>query len=757
MDSPLRCARLPAVALAITVAGCAGCDKVARLAFGDDPHARASSTATSSAPGDLSSTLPAQASAHPRLFLTPDRLAAIAKLKASGSPAWKRLAEDCDASVSETRSSGYEAWDWANSALSLAICFRVTKDPRYADAAVKYFVALLDDHEHVGDGLGGDKVVHHDDGYSIRSHGALGAIAYDWLDGFPKMTPAIKTKAMDRFVVWTKWFGQKGWNHDEPISNYYMGWFGTAAFGALAAAGEDPRAADLRALTAKLWNDGIVPSYRDKLAGGDFPEGWQYGDNVLAMLALYCDAERTAGGTGKRLETELPWLAETTTYRLHALTPDGVHTYDSADWEDHPPVAPPHGLEAVAMLLGTGDPAGRRAAALAALARQGVGDADDWRWLAVLTPSVPKPSEDVRSGPTSYLAPGTAMVFARTDWTNRAVWLSFTSAPQISDHQHLDAGHFEIVRGADRLVVDSGDDGALSGMSHNVILVDDHDEIMAYTPNQGTWGKGAKIARFEDDGATVYAMADYPTAYDGANTEDTGKRAVTRADREVVFARGAGGAGETARVVIYDRMTLRKASYQTTFVLHGGARPELAGARATVRVGESQAVATRLLPEGADARLVREPTPPRRDRPYFNNQPPDGVKSQRLEEASPRVGATKERRFLHVIAVGASSDPPGPTPELRQSDTMDGAIVGQDAYAFVAAGAQPPPAPVALVVPAGTLHVMVIGLAPSQSYAVSSNRVGDGCALAIGPGAGSAVSAAGTMTVRLDAACAIAH
>ena len=37
--------------------------------------------------------------------------------------------------------------------------------------------------------------------------------------------------------------------------------------------------------------------------------------------------------------------------------------------------------------------------------------------------------------------------------------------------------------------------------------MDDHDELMAYTPNQGTWGTGARIARFEDDGATVEVVA----------------------------------------------------------------------------------------------------------------------------------------------------------------------------------------------------------------------------------------------------------
>ncbi len=89
---------------------------------------------------------------------------------------------------------------------------------------------------------------------------------------------------------------------------------------------------------------------------------------------------------------------------------------------------------------------------------------------------------------------------------------------------------------------------------------------------------------------------------------------------------------------------------------------------------------------------------------------------------------------------------------------MDAVIVGEDGYAFVAAGSQTAPAPVALVVPAGTRRVMVIGLAPSQPYAVSVSRAGDGCALAIGTGTGSVASSAGTLTLSLDgAACGIAR
>ena len=109
------------------------------------------------------------------------------------------------------------------------------------------------------------------------------------------MTPDLRRHAIDRIVAWTKWFSESGYNRDEPIANYYMGYFGAVAFGGIASEGDDPRAADLLKRAQRMYNAEIVPAYQAKLAGGDFPEGWQYGDMVGAILALFADAESRPG------------------------------------------------------------------------------------------------------------------------------------------------------------------------------------------------------------------------------------------------------------------------------------------------------------------------------------------------------------------------------------------------------------------------------------------------------------------------------
>jgi hypothetical protein len=751
------------LAVAATAVGCSSCKNPWPGPSRSDAHSSTHAAPTPSVTGSIDPG-PPPVSPHPRFLLTPDRLKAIAALKAANAPSWTRLVDECEDFIKEAHPSGYLGWDWANGALNLSLCYRMTNKKAYADWAVKYFIALLDDKEKVGDHLGGDKSVRRDDGYPIRSHGALGAIAYDWLDGTPGMTPELKKRAVDRFVAWTTWFKDKGFSHDEPISNYYVSYFAAVSFAALAAAGEDPRADDLRKRSAVMWNKEVVPAYA-KLAGGDFPEGWQYGDNVLAFLAIFCDAERTSHGNGAnaaRVELQLPWIRESVDYHAHSLSPNGKSMFDTGDWQEKPPKTPAHGMLATALLLPRDDVASKRAAFLGDLANKALGEnGEEWKWFGVLTDDPQRPVEDTRKGPTSYLATGTGTMMARTDWSAGAVWTGMTSAPSLSDHQHLDAAHFEIVRGADYLVIDSGDYAAYSSMSHNTILVDDKREMMSYTPNQGTWSDTAKVGRFADDGRVVYAMADYASAYDGIGSKDRNKHAVSRAERELVFVRGTSNG--SARLVVYDRMTVAKPAYQTTFLLHGGgAPPQLTttpkGGAATIRVGQSSAWATMLLPLGASPRVVNEPTPPAQDRPFYNNEPPEGVKATRIEVASPRADATNERRFLTTFVIGASTDAAPASATLVQGEGVEGAMLSDEAFVFVAAGPQKTAAPVSFKIPAASARFFVVGLAIDARYEVTASKAGDTCAVSISPGASAAARAAshaGTLALTLTD-CALA-
>jgi hypothetical protein len=708
--------------------------------------------------------------AHPRILLTPERAASVARLRDGGSPAWGLLRAACDAAEREPIAAGYEGWDWANAALDLALCGAVMGRAEDSAAAVRYLRALLDDQANVGDGEGGDAVVHHDDGYPIRTRGCFGAIAYDWLHDAPGMTPELRKHAIDRFVAWDRWFGESGYAHDQPIANYYVGWFGAVAFGGIGAQGDDPRAGDLRRRARRMFAGTIAPAYGQKLAGGDFPEGWQYGDLVGAVLAIFLDAESRPKGLNAPLDA-LPWLSQSLAFREHALWPDGKHMLDTGDWSEKPAVAPAHTLAVLSTVMPSDGDGARRARLLARLAADPRGE--EWHWLAAIAEASwgvpPAPGPDPAS--RSYLAEGTGTLVARSDWSPGAVWFAIASAPSLSDHQHLDAGHFEIVRGGDALLIDGGGYGAYSSLSHNVIAVDDRRENDKFAPSQGVWSDAARIARHEDEGRFVYALADYTSAYDPPGyPQDHPARSVARAEREVVFSRAPirGLEPESARIVVYDRVTLTKPSFVATFLLHG---PHSSGALdrgVRFAAGRSAAVVTTILPASVPPVFVAEPTT-LGEGPYFANDPPEGTHGDRLEVRS-KAGAL-ERRFLHAIVVGGAAAH-FPDPVAVEGDGADGVAIGDEAYVFrrsgpavAGAGAADAAVRIDYRAPAEARRHVVASLAPRARYAVMARAEGDGCRVAIGPEAGAAAPSpsssratagdAGVVVVELGPGCTL--
>jgi hypothetical protein len=689
----------------------------------------------------VSSALPS--GPHPRILLNGERLAVLHALGDAGAPAWRRLATRCDELARDRIEAGYEAWDWANAALDLALCHEVTRRKDYAGAAVGYFRALLDDRRTMGDGGGGDEVVRHDNGYPIRTRGCLGAIAYDWLHDAPGMTADLRKHAVDRFDAWAKWFAESGYSHDQPISNYYVGWFGAVAFAGIAAEGDDPRALPLWRRALRMYKTELAPAFRQKLAGGDFPEGWQYGDLVGAVLAIFADSASPSASSGAArapLE-ELPWLREVVPFRAHALWPDGRHTLDTGDWSDKPAVAPAHALMALSVVLPANDPAARQARVLARLAAD---PKEEWLWLAALAEDPSRLAEDPRRGDTGYFARGTATMTMRTDWSPDALWVALTSAPSLSDHQHLDAGHFEIVRGADALIIDGGGYGSYSSLSHNVIAVDDKRENDTYAPSQGTWSDSARLARQEQTDRYVYGLAEYASAYNPPGyPREHARRSVVRAEREMLVSRSlVGAAPESARLVVYDRMTLAKPTYRATFLLHGGAQPQLRDGAVRFVVGRSAAVATTLLPAHVPPVLVKEPTE-LGDGPYYTNRPPEGVSSLRVEVRSST--GSSERRFLHAFVVGPSDmRPPAVVP--IDGDAAQGAVIDDEAYVFAEAGVAEKPSPLAYEAPATARRHLVASLAPGGHYDVQVAPGRDRCRVSLRPGEGRVASKAGVVT-----------
>lgn len=690
---------------------------------------------TAAASTEVRASAPPPAGDHPRLLLTRERVDRARRNVAARSPVFARIEAECTQAARVPEHSGYEGWDWGNLVASCGLAWRLTGKSVFADAALRYFRALLDDREVPGDEKGGDAVVRHDHGYAIRTHAFYAALGYDWLHDAPGTSAELRAHAIARLSTWLDWYEKEGYRRADPISNYFTGYFGALAYAGLATAGDDPRGDALLRRADALFDGKIAPSYGKLLAGGDWPEGWQYGDGAATVMGLFVDGEKTALGRDRL--SDLPWLRDVARMHAFEILPDGSTAYDNGDWSDRPAKMPSRALDVIAMILPDADPT---AAGARFLARELRKPRDDWAWIQLLADGPRAEARDPRQGSTSWLAKGTGLLLARSAWSPDATFVSFQCGPSIpdADHQHADQGHFEVVRGADPLFVDVGDYGSLATINHNTILVDDHGKSLDYAPNQGAWGRDSHMARYVDAGDYVFAEGDFSDAYRPSKLEWGAKRSVLRAERSFAFLR-------PGTVVLYDRVTVADPSYDVRWIAHALVRPDEQDGALALRKGTSIAWMTTLLPDGAHARIVPESGGGGAG-PYETNK--TWTPTFRAEVAAPH---DRDARFLTVIQTGGVGATALPASRIA-GDAVDGAAIGRgnEGVAIVFPKAGQELATVARWESPRVGRQIVVGLSPGARYAVASEAIETGCRFSVRPGPGPAADRGGTLLVRVS-------
>ena len=665
---------------------------------------------------------------RPRILLDAP---AIARLKDSArrkSEPWKHVLYRCEEDVAKDIHSGYEAFDWSDAVAELTLCWRATGERKFADRAIFYLNALLDDRWLIGDKKGGDQVVCHDDGYPMRTFAVFSALGYDWLYDAPLMTPALREKIIAREKAWVAWYREKGYQRDHPIANYFCGYLAAETFAGLAVAGDAPVGDDwLNHARDHLLGGLLLPEYAADLKGGDWPEGWQYGELSAAEVALVVAALRT--GTGVDLAPQLPWLHEVVTHHTHARLPGGS-MYDNGDWQSHP--AQP-GLAALAALPLALDPAFPDAAAEARyLSRRGP---QDWKgerlWLPLLADRPDAPERDPESrAPLSLYLPGTGLSLLRSAWSPSAVFTSFQCGPTLADHQHNDQGHFELWRGADGLIVDGGDYGSAATFNHNTLLVDDGGKHLNYPPNQGIFGWRMSTRRFFDDGTGVVAVGEFADAYlPQCIDEGCTDRSVRAAERTFVYVR-------PNIVVTDDRITVDEAGFGVSWAAHFTVEPKVEGPHVSAVVGGSRVDVVTVAPSGAHAVVRKEPTV-KDEHPYRTNAVWGPM--WRLEVQAPRDRTA--HHLLHVAVAGAANDAP-PTVRRIEGQGLQGAGIFSAASLDVLFADDENGGSTSLPdMRAG--EVLVAGLSPGATYDVKFAVENGACVVRVARGAAGVPATAG--------------
>jgi hypothetical protein len=260
---------------------------------------------------------------HPRMLLDADlRAAWQAQAKEEHGPVVGAIAlcEDAAVRPQEHDSAGYQGAEWAKTLQACLVAWAATGSDDHAKTAIRFFTALIDDLDHIGDGKGGDNAARRDDGYAIRNLGPYTALAYDWLHD--KIPEPSRARARQRWKAWTDWYLDKGYRARVPGTNYQAGYLTAVTLISIAEAGEaGANGASLwRLVSDELWAKDMAPVFAAGgiLEGGDWPEGWQYGPLSVAEYAL---VTRIARRAGIKVEGVSAWLASLFRRHVYAMSP----------------------------------------------------------------------------------------------------------------------------------------------------------------------------------------------------------------------------------------------------------------------------------------------------------------------------------------------------------------------------------------------------------------------------------------------------
>ncbi len=423
-------------------------------------------------------------SKHPRMLLDPPlRAAWQAQVRQPHSPVARAIAVCSDARTTPKYDGAqYQGSEWAKALQACLVAWAATGDAHHAATSIKFFTALIDDLDQVGDGKGGDRAAWRDSGYAIRMLAPYTALAYDWL--YDQLAPELRARARQRWSSWLTWYREHGYRARAPGNNYQAGYLISATMVAIAEAGEgDPALWSL--VSDELWGKDMAAALASGgiLDGGDWAEGWQYGPLSVAEYALTARVAKRAGIPVAGIE---PWLAGLLRRHVYALSP-GDRVYAGGDTENEEPNLAPALLTLDAVALGDA-PANERRWARAEIARLGLHD-DNFVLYDALAAAGDPPADVPRlTWPTWYESAATGTLYARTRWDDRAVWLVTTCQHGLPvDHRHADAGNFVLSRGKDDLIVDPSPYGTQSTLTSNAPTIASGRLPRKYSPSQAGW------------------------------------------------------------------------------------------------------------------------------------------------------------------------------------------------------------------------------------------------------------------------------
>lgn len=551
-----------------------------------------SGSASDEATGVRADSIVARPSA--RLFLTDTVLTRLKARASAGDAAWTSLKSQCDGWAGGTMNApngnaypdfpnvgpGYQGDGYLPAVFGLGLCYRVTQDTDAASAQ-RYGAAggrLLD--AMATSPSSGGQSPSTDSGYGIRNFGVGLAFGFDWL--YPALSSSTKSNVVSTLDAWIDWYDGQGFSNSEPIGNYFVGYLLAKTAGALATEGDNPK-------SAAYWDDvqnhlyaGLVkPAFQRSMAGGGWPEGWEYGPRAVRGVAEFLWAVKTATGTD--WSADVPQVKDQANYVSYFAWPSLQHMDDQGTVRGGVSMKPSASLATglAAILDYMGDPAAPTAKSFANDVVATAGDDRD-AWQKFLYGDMQTGAGSYTTRPLSYAAAGPGHVAMRSSWDKNATLGVLASGTYIdapdSGEQAFNEGSLSVVRGDDPILVNatgwipqvagsSGEDfvyddswGTKTRKLYNTFLVSN--ATNPYSPGQGGMAPTdatTHVERYDEGGSFTRARA--------ANVEQMYKNgAVTQFTRDVVMMR-------PGTFVVYDRTAVAAGASDQWMAFHVPSAP----------------------------------------------------------------------------------------------------------------------------------------------------------------------------------------
>lgn len=370
------------------------------------------------------------------------------------------------------------------------------------------------------------------------------ALAYDWCGDLVTPNQKARWKAYaDQALanVWhpyvARWGGRwrpgNGWAIEDPGNNYFYSFLQATMYWSLAS--------DSPAWKAFLQQDRLplLTAYVAKLPGGGSREGTSYGASFRTLFGLY---RLWRDATGKDLANANAHLTDTIYYWVHATVP----TMDQfAPIGDQPRVSVPELYDYERQLM----------LEACTLTRDGAAASVASWWLHHI--SIKKMTNgfnarhdllsagDAGTAPRElvYYASGVGQLFARTDWSKKAMWLDFSAGTYDQSHAHQAQGAVTLFAG-DWLAVSENiwsHSGIQQGTETNNVVR--FERGGAPVPQVTPTTSSLKLTKTGPSGE-VHAVADLTPAYGGNPAVRAWQRSIDFKDRVLTvhdtFATGPG-------------------------------------------------------------------------------------------------------------------------------------------------------------------------------------------------------------------------